>query len=286
MNNACTVIPIHYPKFNYGYNLLKSYIKNCDVPLYFTFTTIEEMNLFLKNVNPNHIGKFSNIILDQSLINYKNIITVKKFYSVDVLSDTYQYIAVFDSETLFVKPMNNYLIYKEIDDSNFFKGNKRKSKTHLKDLATLMGYENDNRLLEQTQNFSQYWWLNEICVYEKTKFKEFFKWYKNHKNYEKMQNEFFCFDYLIYSIWLICNKNYFIKKYATNIICNGALVETNYSDDHISYEFKSYQDRNINHENIEHIKVQIMLDRDVHHCYNVEGVRIYEHIDPDGRRGQ
>jgi len=52
----------------------------------------------------------------------------------------------------------------------------------------------------------------------------------------------------------------------------GAAVETNYCDDSVSYEFMSYQDRNINHAKIDHIKVQIMIDRDINHCLK-EGER-------------
>lgn len=282
MTTACTLVPIHPPKFNYAYNLLDSHIANCNDSLYFIFTNEFEKNLFLKYLPVDKINKFSSIILDQSLINYKNIITVKKFYGIDILSKTYQYIAIFDSETLFVKPMNNYLVYEQIDKSRIFKGNKRESTSHLKDLARYMGYDQNEKLIKETENFTQYWWFNEICVYESENFKEFYDWYKAHKNYELMQNKFECFDYLIYSIWLICNKEYYIKKYMPNIICKGAMIETNYSDDATSYAFESFQDRNINHQSIPHIKVQIMIDRDINHCYNIEGVRRYENINTNG----
>ena len=67
-----------------------------------------------------------------------------------------------------------------------------------------------------------------------------------------------------------------------NVICKGAMIETNYSNDETSYAFESFQDRNINHETIPHIKVQIMIDRDIKHCSNIEGVRRYENINTNG----
>ena len=282
MNNCCTLVPVHPPKFNYAYSLLDSHIDNCNDSLYFIFTTEFEKLLFLKNIESNKVDKFSSIVLDQSLTQYKNIITVKKFYGIDILSKQYQYIAIFDSETLFVKPMNNYLVYEQIDQSRIFKGNKREVTDHLKNLAVYMGYDQNEKLIKETENFKQYWWFNEICVYESEKFKEFYDWYKQHPNYELMQNKFECFDYLLYSIWLICNKEYSVKKYMSNIVCKGAMIETNYSDDATSYAFESFQDRNINHQSIPHIKVQIMIDRDINHCYNIEGIRRYENINTNG----
>jgi hypothetical protein len=282
MSNACTLVPIHPPKFHYAYNLLNSHIANCNDSLYFIFTNDIDKNLFVHNIEEDKIQKFSSIVLDPELNRYSNIITVKKLYGVDILSKIYQYVAIFDSETLFVKPFDNYSTYKQIDSSRIFKGNIRKNSNHLRNLATYMGYENNENLINQTENFTQYWWFNEICVYESEKFKEFYQWYRSHPNYTLMQNKFECFDYLLYSIWLICNKGYNVKKYMQNIICNGAMIETNYSDNATSYAFESVQDRNINHESISHIKVQIMLDRDIDHCYNKEGVRTYENFNTNG----
>lgn len=281
MKETCTVVPIHYPKFNYAIDLLNSHSKNIKSDLYFIFSSQEEYDIFLKITLKIGNLNYKKIILPEEINKYSNIITNKKFYAVNILSDQYKYISVFDCESLFVKPFNTDEIYKKIDDTKIFKSNRRRTSDHLKKLAVLMGYENNKVLLEETDNFLQYWWFNDICVYNTELFSEFYAWFLKKDNYKEMMNEFSCFDYLLYSMWLICNKNYKLKKYLQNIICNGAMIETNYDNNKISNIFQSYQDRNINHKEIEHIKVQIMLDRDINHCLS-EG-KLYEDTYSDGR---
>lgn len=267
MKNSCTLIPIYPPDFNYGLEALITHNKFCDTPLYFVFSSKVDYESFSKIVSE---GKNKNLkwnfIIADNLDSSFNIITAKKFFGVKYLSSQYKYIGVFDSEILFVKHFNTEKIYKEIHESKIFKSNKRHDSNHLKDLCKMLLLDNDERLIEQTENFTQYWWFNEICVYEQSLFLEFNDWLENHVNYKMIMKNFISFDYLIYSLWLICNKNYSLKKYLIDYSFAGAAIETNYRNNDISNNFKSYQDRNINHTEIDHIKVQIMIDRGEDHC--------------------
>ncbi|MFM1840059.1 MAG: hypothetical protein RIR47_108 [Bacteroidota bacterium] len=274
MQISCTAIPIYPPDYDYAIQALITHNKNINTKLYFIFTNLYEYNLFynkIVNLNLNHL-KWDKIILGFQPKNNENIITIKKFYAVNQLLKEYQYVGVFDCETLFVKPMDTDIVYASIDQTRYFKSNYRFRKEHLIELSQLVGYNNDSLLINETENFSLYWWFNEICVYEKNKFNEFFEWLLKHENYNQIITNFISFDFLLYSIWLICNKGYRLKKYLTQYSLAGAAVETNYCDNNVSYEFMSYQDRNINHEQIEHIKVQIMIDRGIEHC-SKEGER-------------
>lgn len=274
MDNSCTIIPTYPPHYAYTINAIITHNQFVKSDLYLIFTNNQDYILFnqtISNLNLTHL-RWKFLILDFVPRPQDNIITIKKFYAVEKLLTLYKYIGVFDSEILFVKTFDTDTVYQKIDDSKIFKSNKRHNSNHLFDLSSIMGYEENKILISETENFTQYWWFNEICVYEREKFSEFYQWFKEHKNYDNIINKFMSFDYLIYSIWLICNKQYKLKKHLKNYSLAGAAVETNYCDDSVSYEFLSYQDRNINHVNIEHIKVQIMIDRDINHCLK-EGER-------------
>ena len=272
--NTCTILPTYPPHYSYTINAIITHNKFVKSDLYLVFTNNQNYLLFNQIISTLNILnlRWKFLILDFIPRPQDNIITIKKYYAVEKLIKLYKYVGVFDSEILFVKNFDTDIVYKKIDNSMIFKSNKRHNSNHLLDLSTIMGYEDNQLLVDETENFTQYWWFNEVCVYEREKFVEFYEWFKNNKNYDNIINKFMSFDYLIYSIWLICNKQYKLKKHLPNYSLAGAAVETNYCDDSISYEFLSYQDRNINHANIEHIKIQIMIDRDINHCLK-EGER-------------
>ena len=74
----------------------------------------------------------------------------------------------------------------------------------------------NSMILKETDDLKQYWWFNEIFVYESETFYEFFNWMQTHKNFIMMMGETHCFDYFIYSIWLIVFKQFKLKKMCQN----------------------------------------------------------------------
>lgn len=259
---SCTIIPVHPPHYEYALGALRTHEQFVGTNLYFVFSSDTDLNLFKQT----QADGFNYLVYPDKLTKEQNVITAKKFYAINELSKQYKYIGVFDSETLFVKEMDSDIVYKEICDSKIFKANVRRDSDHISDVAEMMGYLDNETLIQETEGFTLYWWFNEICVYEASLFNEFYEWLLNHPNASKITNEFKCFDYLLYSIWLVCNKGYKIKKYMSDYSWGGAAIETNYNSNEVSLQFGSYQDRNINHVSLEHIKVQIMLDRDSEHC--------------------
>lgn len=265
MSKVCTFVPTYYPKFQFALNFLRSHNKFVKTDLYFGFSTPEEQLMFEKLVQESdqfeEISKHYGYLIIPC-IGGRGVINQKKILAMNTLSNHYDYIGVFDDETIFVKPFDSSVIYKEISNSKSFKSNLRNDHlTHLKGVADLMLLSENQDLIKETDNFTQYWWFNEICVYESEYFKEFFSWLTKHENFVEMMTSFECFDYLLYSIWLITFKQFKLDKRMQNYSFGAGAIETNYDDDEISNEFVSYADRNVNHENIEHIKVQIMIDR-------------------------
>jgi hypothetical protein len=262
---TCTVIPTYSPHFGFAYNALRTHCQFVESDLYFVFSSPEEVDKFRTGI-PGDLqeAKWKPIVTND--LGGDGVITRKKLQAISTICGEYKYIGVFDSEILFVKRMDTDTIYREIFESKVFKSNRRATQHHLRGVATLMGYENNEKLVQETDDFFQYWWFNDICVYEQETFVEFYQWLQLHPNCSKMTTDFACFDYLLYSIWLICNKEFKLKKMLEGVVLAGAAIETNYDNDIVSYHFRSYQDRNVNHERIPHIKVQIMIDRDLQHC--------------------
>jgi hypothetical protein len=262
MEKSCILIPIHPPKFSYAILALETFIQYVNIgDLYFIFTNNNELEQFKKIDNLNH-NFYKSLILSNEFIDYKNIISIKKLYGVNLLVTEYKYIAVLDSDIEFVKPFNLNEICSSIFNSNIFKSNVNDYGNHIKSIASQFELESNNSLIEETNNFNGSWWFNEMCVYHNQYFTEFYDWLQSHKNYEKFKNDTDIFDYLIYSIWLICFKNFKIKNISSIKTKFPALEHNNQQNsDEISMVFQSFTDSNRNHSNIEHIKIFIHTDR-------------------------
>lgn len=252
---SCTIIPTHQPHFGFTINALESYNKNVGGDLYLIFSNTSEY----QNFKAKTTEKFNYLILDESYYKHSNIINAKKFYAVNELAKKYKYLAVFDAEIEFVKPYDEYFEYKQIFKSKQFKGN---ISTNGREILTInidllqLDEPSKNIVLEETQNLDYYWWFNEACVYETQTFYEFFEWLKSKDTYDRIMSTHLCFDYLLYSIWLISYKNFKIKKFDGSNFKWGALEYT--PDLDIINQYKSLVSKN---SNSEYTKIIIHKDR-------------------------
>ena len=92
-------------------------------------------------------------------------------------------------------------------------------------------------------------------------FNEFYVWYISHPNYNSIKTLSYTFDFMMYSIWLVVFKGFDIKVYMEDVVFITGCIETNYYNNNISNIYKSYADCNLNHKDIEHIKIIIHKDR-------------------------
>ncbi len=93
-------------------------------------------------------------------------------------------------------------------------------------------------ILNETDNLTQYWWFNDVCVYESETFFEFFNWMQSHNKFSSMMSGRHYFDYFLYSMWLMVFKGFKIKKLCKDIFFNWAAMEES-MDITIINEFKS-----------------------------------------------
>ena len=239
MNYACTIIPIHPPKFNFAIKAIQSFNKYNLGDLYIIFSNESDMSNFQLLLSNGYIG----LVLPNNQREYGSYVTVKKLFGVNELIGKYKYIAVFDSEVEFIKSYNQYELYKSIFNKKSFKSNKSKNGKEF--TSVCLNYmelgELKNIVIDKTNNLEQYWWFNEICVYESDTFRKFYNWFVNHKNYNLMINDWSCFDYNLYSIWLLVFENFEIKKLYQNSIFHFGAIEYNKSKE-VSDVFQSYAD--------------------------------------------
>jgi len=268
MIKTATIITTHVPKFDYAFNLLESYIKYVKQPhdLYFIFTNENEAAEFNWKSEYKYINNYKPLILDESLRSKGSVVNVKKFFALESIILEYDYIGVYDCESEFVKESNLNEIYKDIVSYDYIKCNVSTIGANIvKIAAEYVGLDKNEILIKESKNYSLYWWFNEIPVYKKELFIEFYKWYKSHPNLDILQSEYYAFDYLVYGIWLICFKGYKLKNYELPFEVDIAAVEqfrlTQKQKDIVSETFKSYWSVNgINHKKYEEIKLIVHSD--------------------------
>ena len=207
MNKQATIITAHIPYFEYLKNLLDSFHKFVEQPhdLFVMFSDEYSFSVFQQMYNkPYHY-----IILPNELRALKSPVNVKKLFGVGNLYKTYDYIGVFDCDTEFVKSCDLNAIYKEIGDRNWIKSNEASVGGEIiKKVATILGYNENHKVIEQTKGFTQYWWFSDIPVYKSEWVGEFIDWVNEHPNKDVIFNEYHCFDYLLWTLWLIVNKEF------------------------------------------------------------------------------
>jgi hypothetical protein len=252
-----TIIPTFPPHFGFTVDLLNSYNKFSNNDIYLIFTNQHEYELFkpITNIPYNYL-----ITNDEVISKYpNNTINIKKFFGLDNIIHQYDYVGIFDSETLFIREFDSDIIYPTIFSKKILKSNMTSCDSLIKKSAEMMGLVDNQKLKDQTENYTYYWWFNEICVYEQKTYFEFKKYLNSLPNVDQILNERDCFDYILYGIWLICFTDFNIKKYLTHKLFPYGALEHN-SDDMISKEFASYMDHNQNYNSSDTIKAIIQLD--------------------------
>jgi hypothetical protein len=266
MIRSYTIIATHSPKFNWAYGLFDSYLEFVDKPhdLYFVFTNEDEALKFKSNIND--LTYYNELILPAPLRDKKSIVNIKKYFGLFTLKNEYDYIGVFDCESKFVKNCNLSEVYLDITSQKYFKANEANvGNDIIKHIAEKLKLNYNKNLLKQTNYYSVYWWFNEIPVYDMKYFPEFINWFYNLENINDIMDDYYFFDYLVYSIWLICFKNFKIKIYKPSIKFDCGCVEEFRVEqsikDEISELFNSYWSTNFdNHQKYEKTKILFQID--------------------------
>ncbi|MCR5786094.1 MAG: hypothetical protein K6G28_00110 [Acholeplasmatales bacterium] len=227
MNKSCFLCPIYDSgnHFEFGYNLVKS-MKNLGVKtdIFFIFSNIEQQEKFYNLVSDLNY-RINHLILPEEFLDYKSKVVVKKLYGLKELMNKYNYIALIDCETIFIKNGDFDEIFKTINDNRLcLNANISYDGFFILRACFLqLGLYKNKKLRKEFSNFKYNYWFNEIQVYDCSVLPEFFEWLEQFDK-EKYLNDWYCFEYYIYGAFLILEKDYHIIKHK-NLKSMGGILE-------------------------------------------------------------
>lgn len=215
---GCFICPI-YDKgmdFKYGYNLVESAIQFGLISnLYFVFSSVDQKNIFL-DYCVKHYGNTPNaLILEQNLSSFRNPVTIKKFFGLRSLMSQYDYISTIDCESVFTQEFEPGHLLDEIWQSESYLSANIciKGVEILRKCVETLCIERGELLERETKNYRFYWWFNEIPVYRSDTLNDFFQWLENNGRIERIYNDWNCFDYLVYVLWILAFKEKHLHKH-------------------------------------------------------------------------
>lgn len=209
---SATIITSHEPKFRYLAKLLDTFYENVEQPhdIYVVFSNEYEANIFANGYKK----EFNSLVIPQHMRGYKSIVNVKKIGALGTLFDKYDWIGIYDCETEYVKPVNLDELYAEIGSRNYVKANYGSiGGDIIKKIATILGIENNERIIRETKDFSLYWWFQDIPVYDTSESYLFLEWLHTRPNIDEILNEYHCFDFLMYSLYMIAYREWEVHPY-------------------------------------------------------------------------
>lgn len=257
---TATLITTHKPKFTYARTFLERFHQHVKKPhpLYIVFSNEEEADEFNRSVQLEYIR----LIVPANFMNYGGIVNIKKFFGLNEIINEYDYVGVYDCDSEIVKSVDFDLVYPTIFNTKVLKANVSERGSNLvKEVAEKLGMFNE--IIQTTVNKQMYWWFNEIPVYEKHSFKRFYEWFCKLENVDAIMQDYWCFDYIMYGIWLLTHEGFTIQEF--NVSCYWGAVEcigmTQGEKNGTANLFDSYWIANLhNHQSYDKIKIVFHSD--------------------------
>lgn len=201
MKNACFLVPIHPPKFNYGIQFLTSYNQLYeDDHVFLVFTTNEEKEEFKKLAGD---LRYRSIVCGP--LSGNSPTTEKKFLGLNIVfRDTdFENVGVVDIDSEFIQHVDYSDLFEKYNKRGIIYGNKYDYAPKPIIMSPLKFFNpyDQGRLHEITRDFSVYFWFNDLPVYNKRHFQGFMK----HINFHERSRElvWFDFDFIIYGYYLL-----------------------------------------------------------------------------------
>ena len=231
MNRVAFICPLYDMKnhFDFAFNLYKSkHDLHIDEEIYFVFSDEAQKNKFRNRIYEAFSEEISWLILPEEQLHYQSKVVVKKMYALRTLKDRYDYLAMVDSESLFIKKVDFPKLFEEIWDKRLcLNANISPSyglgSTNLRIRCfQTLGLYHDKVLCKEFHYYTYDFWFNEIPIYKCNNLTEFFVWLDKFDK-KGWMNEWACFEYWMYAAFLIKEKNYHLKHF--RFYCFGGIME-------------------------------------------------------------
>lgn len=242
MKKSAIVAPIHKLKFKYGFQFIKSYNQYYeDIDIYLVFSNTNEAKEFSKLFSD---LKYNTLIWNEG-INYSKPITQKKIFGVDYVfkNTNVDKIATVDVDSIFIKHLDYDYGFKNILNNKKIYASKSNLVGDLMSKnASFFSKEDHTKIRDKTENFSLYFWFNEIPVYDKDTFYSFI----DYVNYHNIKHEikYHHFDFMIYVFYLLSRDLVEIKEIPNtrNRTKNESFIErqSDFSPDQFEQAFSFY----------------------------------------------
>lgn len=230
-NEVAFICPLYDIKnhFSLAYNLFKSkldYEINAD--LFFIFSDEIQKEKFSNIIYKSFKQYPDSLVLNPSLLYLKSKVVVKKFFGLRTLMNSYQYIAIVDSESLFIKKGDYYKLFETIwkTQTTLVCNKSLDGFFILRTCFKTMGIYDNPILIKEFGHYKYTFWFNEIQVYKCANLPDFFEWLDKF-DINGWGNEHHCFEYYIYAAFLIIEKGYHLKK--TKYSSMGGIIEYLYN---------------------------------------------------------
>lgn len=218
MNKCAFIIPLHPKHYQYGYSILNE-ISGSDADLYFVFTTVEDKDLFEKELPT--LSYFRYILfsaftpMDPIVLN--SIVSLKKWYALALLYTKYEYICTIDSEIKFLKKTGFYKMMQSIALQKMIFGGRLppealREQSIVRDSLLILTPTKDHAKLGRLSNqFRMYTWWSNPAVYVCKDVPGFFNWIDFRR---ATLNRFVwnIFDDMVYNFYCILYKGYQLKE--------------------------------------------------------------------------
>lgn len=228
MKKVAFICPIYDMKnhFDLAVNLYRSKVElGIDEDFYFVFSDNAQKEKLSHRIKEELNAEFYSIVIPEDLLPYKSKVVTKKLYALQTLMDKYDYLSIIDSESLFIKKGDFSQIFDDIwIHENCLNANVSYESFDLMRTCFLKMHLYFNlKLIWETRFYKYNIWFNEIPVYKCAHLPEFFNWLEQFDKNEYL-NEWLCFEYYIYSAFLITQKGYHIHRFR-DLNSGGGIME-------------------------------------------------------------
>jgi len=225
-NKLALIIPLHPKDFHYIYNIKNKLTMNKFLDIYFIFSNKDDFDQF------QYKNDFNFIIIDNT--NTNNIVTYKKWFSLNQLADKYDYYIVCDSEIDII--IENFTLNNILNKINYIFENKCIYAGQIMNNDTLTNItktscdifkscQDIDKLKELTLNYNLYYWWSDIPVYKGSHVIDFFSKIKDYKNIN-----WYHFDHKIYLNYLVLYHDFNFVNITPHINIYWSLESYNVND--------------------------------------------------------
>lgn len=240
------VIPIYEPHFRWGQQLAESfrYFLGNSVDLWFIFSTVSDKELFPSFCK----SKFYSAIYDGKYGYGGHLINAKKLFAVEELSNSYEYMIVYDSETLITGPFDWYAYCKRFSERRIIYGT---------DLELLRGQRWIQSYIDKTyENYpfikrKSYGWWVQPPIYRGKDIKDFLS------RINTRDINPFTFDHLLYQNYLLHARGWKEEAHDLTFVELGWPLK-----EQSSKQFKEFDLAHICRWNADKIKTPVVIQLD------------------------